>query len=142
MLKTLRSTDYITQHDKGRVEVDSISRARCDRSKLDKNKIDGNEVDGSEVKDNEVGEKVQKLSKSKNLSKFKKTVRSDFFISGVKLAFIKLKQAFVKALISYYFDLKYHIRIETDALGYAIDGVLSQLTLDNLSQWHLVAFFS
>ena len=27
-------------------------------------------------------------------------------------------------------------------LGYAIGGVLSQLTLDNLGQWHLVAFYS
>ena len=29
-----------------------------------------------------------------------------------------------------------------DALGYAISGIFSQLTLDNLGQWHLVAFFS
>ena len=38
-----------------------------------------------------------------------------------------------------------YIRIETNVLGYAISGVLSQLiskTSPNLSQWHIVAFFS
>ncbi len=29
-----------------------------------------------------------------------------------------------------------------DASSYAIDGILSQLTSDNLGQWHSVAFFS
>ena len=48
---------------------------------------------------------------------------------------------FVKALILYHFDLKCHIRIKTDASGYAIDEILSLLTLDNLSQWHSVVFF-
>ena len=28
-----------------------------------------------------------------------------------------------------------------DASGYAISGIFSQLTLDNLGQWYLVAFF-
>ena len=35
-----------------------------------------------------------------------------------------------------------HIRIETDVLAYAIDRIFSQLTSDNLGQWHLIAFFS
>ena len=76
--------------------------------------------------DNEVGKKVQNLSKSK------KTVGSDFFTPGAKLAFTKLRQTFVKALILYSFDPKCHIRIKMDILGYAISGVLSQLTLDDL----------
>ena len=29
-----------------------------------------------------------------------------------------------------------------DALGYAIGGILSQLTSDDLGQWHPVTFFS
>ncbi len=29
-----------------------------------------------------------------------------------------------------------------DALGYAIDGILSQLTSDDLGRWYLIAFFS
>ena len=34
-----------------------------------------------------------------------------------------------------------HIQIKTDASGYAIGGIFSQLTLDNLGQRHPVAFF-
>ena len=30
--------------------------------------------------------------------------------------------------------------IETDKSGYAISGILNQLTLDDLGQWHLVAY--
>ena len=56
--------------------------------------------------------------------------------------FAKLRQVFVKAPILHYFDLERHIRIETDASGYAISAILSQLTSNDLGQWHLVAFFS
>ena len=49
---------------------------------------------------------------------------------------------FFKAPILGHFDPKRHIRIETDASGYAIGGVLSQLTSDDLGRWHPVAFFS
>ena len=59
-----------------------------------------------------------------------------------KQAFTQLKQAFTKAPILQHFDPKCHIRIETDVSGYAIGGVLSQLTLDNLGQWPPVAFYS
>ena len=44
--------------------------------------------------------------------------------------FTKLKQAFLKALIFYHFDPKYHISIGTDISSYAIGEVLSQLILD------------
>ena len=94
--------------------------------------MDDIKVDGGKVK---VGEK------GRNLSKSKKT-ESDFLTSGIRKAFTKLRQAFIKALILYHFDLERHIRIETDASGYAIGGVFSQLTLDNLGRWHPVAFFS
>ena len=56
--------------------------------------------------------------------------------------FTEFRQAFFKASILHHFDLKRHIRIETDVSGYAIDGVLSQLTSDDLGQWQPVAFFS
>ena len=58
---------------------------------------------------------------------------------------------FTKALILQYFDPECHIRIETDASGYTIGGILSQLTSDHLTsdhltsdqgQWHPVAYFS
>ena len=91
--------------------------------------MDDVEVDGGEVEVDEIGKKVQKSSKSK------KTVRfSDFLTPRAKLAFTKLRQAFLKALILHHFDPEFHVRIETDALGYAISGVLSQLTLDDLSR--------
>ena len=82
------------------------------------------------------------MSKSKNLSKSKKTVRSDFFTLRAKLAFTELRQVFLKALILHHFDPERHIWIEIDALGYAIGGVLSQMTSDDLGRWYPVAFFS
>ena len=51
-----------------------------------------------------------------------------------KVAFIQLKKAFTKAPILWHFDPECHIRIETDASSYAIGGVLSQLTLNNLGR--------
>ena len=75
-----------------------------------------------------------------------------FFTPETRLAFTQLRQAFVKAPILHHFNPESHIRIETDASGYAIGGMLSQLssktkpdrivTKDNLRQWHPVAFFS
>ena len=128
------------------VRVGSDGRAGRDGSKLDKKKIDDNEVNGNEVDDefdDEGGTKVQKLSRSKNLSKSKKTVRSlDFLTPGAKQAFTELKQTFLKAPILHHFDPECHIQIETDASGYAIGGVFSQLTSDDLGRWHPVAFFS
>ena len=49
---------------------------------------------------------------------------------------------FVEALILNHFDLERHIQIEINALDYAIGGIISQLTLDNLRQLHPIAFFS
>ena len=143
MLKTSGSTELLTRPGEGLVRVGGDSRARRDASKLDGSELDGSEldggevdggeVDGDEVEVDEVGKKVQKMTKSKNLSKSKKAVRPlDFLTPGAKLAFTKLRQAFLKAPILYHFDLERHIRIETDASGYAIGGVLSQLTSDDL----------
>ena len=102
----------MTRPGKGKVGVGGDSKAGHDRSELD-----GSEVNGGEVGDNEVGKKVQKLFKSKNLSKLKKTLGSDFFTLGAKLAFIELRQEFVKAPILHHIDPKRHIRIETDVSG-------------------------
>ncbi len=54
----------------------------------------------------------------------------DFLTLGAKKTFIYLRKAFTKTLILRYFDLEYHIQIETNALEYAIGRVLSQMTLD------------
>ena len=114
-----------------------------DKNKLDCGELDSGDVDGGEVEGDKVEKKVQKTSKSKKFSKSKKMIRSSHFLtSRAKLAFTKLRQAFFKFLILHYFNLDRHIRIKIDVLDYAIGGVFSQLTLDNLSRWHPVAFFS
>ena len=110
------------------ISGDSIAR----RDKEIDNEFD-DEIE--DVVDNEIGKKDRNLSKSKNLSIFKKT-KSGFFISGAKIAFIQLRQAFIKVLILHHVDPKHHIQIQTNALGYSIHKVPSQLTLDNLGQWH------
>ena len=83
----------------------------------------------------------------KNLSKFKKLKNAKsgtptytgamgkptFLTLGAKKVFNKLRQAFTKAPILQHFDPKCHIQIETDASGYAIGGVLSQLIFDHLT---------
>lgn len=56
----------------------------------------------------------------------------DFFISRARLAFAKLKLAFSTTPIVYHFDLEYHIQIGTNISRYAISGIFSQLTSDNL----------
>ncbi len=48
---------------------------------------------------------------------------------------------FVETLILNHSDPKCHIQIEIDASGYAIGGILSQLTLDNSGQLYRVVFF-
>ena len=74
----------------------------------------------------------EKSSKSKNPA---------FLIVNTRQAFIQLRQVFTKAPILSHFNLERHIRIETDTSGYAIDGILSQLTFDS-GQWNLIAYFS
>ena len=129
MLKTLGSTESATQPREGVVGVRSNSRTGREESKLDKSKLNGGKVDCNEVEDDKVGKKVQKLSKSK------KTVgSSDFFTFGAKLAFTKLRQAFLKASILYHFNPKCHIWIKTDISGYTIGEVLNQLTSNDLGQ--------
>ena len=66
---------------------------------------------------------------------------SSFLTSEVKLVFLRLRQAFIKAAILHHFDPERYIRIKTDASDYTIGGILSQLTLET-GQWHSVAFFS
>ncbi len=103
--------------------------------------------------------KKPKLTKSKKSDLSKANSRTDFLTPEAKEAFIHLQKAFTKALILRYFDPECHIRIKTDALRYAIGGVLSQITSDQhysnhmthedlisskseIGQWYPVAFFS
>ena len=57
------------------------------------------------------------------------TGKPNFLTPNAKKAFNQLRLAFIKAPILQHFDLENHIRIETNALGYAIGRVLSQLNL-------------
>ena len=124
MLKT-------TKPRKGGVGVSDNTRAGHGRSKIDRSGIDNVEVDGIEVEVDELGKKGRKTFKSKNLCKSKKTVILDFLTLRAKIAFTELRQAFFKAPILHHFDPEYYNRIEMNESGYAIGGVLSQLTSDN-----------
>ena len=103
-------------------------------------------VGGVSVVDMVGGGEVTKPTKRKNLAKTTKSkilVKSKnhdfpksrpeeagtgFLTPKARLAFTQLRQAFVEAPIFHHFDPESHIRIETDASGYAIGGVLSQLS--------------
>ena len=53
---------------------------------------------------------------------------SSFLTLEAKLAFSRLRKAFTESPILHHFDLEYYIGIETDVRGYAIHGILCQLT--------------
>ena len=95
----------------------------------------------------------KKLSKSGNSTNFNTTeARPKFLTPNARTIFNCLRLAFIEAPISWHFDLEYHIWIETNVSGYIISEMLSQLTSGtnpkrivtktDLSQWHLIAFFS
>ena len=110
---------------KGGIRVGGDNRAGRDGSEIDRSGIDHVEFDSGKVRDDEIEKKGQKTSKSKNLSKSKKTIELDFLIFGDRLAFTELRQAFVKAPIFHHFDPKRYIQIGTDTLGYVISEVLN-----------------
>ena len=117
-----------------------------------------NEVVGVDGRANEtvVNSSIQsKNEKSRNLTRVPNIGamgEPNFLNFNAKKAFNHLRLAFIKAPILRHFDLKSHIRIETDASSYAIGGALSQLNLNldapsndwnkfDLGQWHPVAYF-
>ena len=81
--------------------------------------------------------KKAEVFKAKNLDQ-----SGTFLTVDARRYFTKLRQAFVEAPILNYLDLKRHIQLETDGLSFAISGILSQRTLDDLSWWYLLVFFS
>ena len=97
--------------------------------------------------------KFKKPSESRNLPNFDaKKAGLSFLTPKARSAFNGLRLAFTKAPILQHFDPECHIWINTNALRYAICGILSQLasgtssdgvvSKTNLGQWHLIAFFS
>ena len=96
--------------------------------------------------------KKKKLRKLMHVPNIGATEKPNFLTLDAKKIYNHLRLAFIKAPILWYFDLKSHIQIETDASDYAIGGVLSQLKLDSdapsndsnksdFGQWHLIAYF-
>ena len=83
--------------------------------------------------------KSEKMSKSWNLAKWEKNLlksrnltnfditeaRPKVLTPDAKITFNYLRLAFIEASIFWYFDLKYYIRMKTDALGYAISRILN-----------------
>ena len=147
MLKTKESTG-------------SAANLKETKSKTGGNSVVGNMVSGNEAinpikrKNQAKITKYKILVKSKNHNFLKsrtEEARTGFLTPKARLAFIQLRQAFVKTPILHHFDLESHIRIETNASGYTINSILSQLSsgtrLDeivskaDLGQWHPVAFF-
>ena len=67
--------------------------------------------------------------------------KSDVFLTTEAAeAFDLLKESFVTAPVLRHFDVERPIRVETDASGYAIGGILSQQDEDR--HWHPVAYYS
>ena len=80
----------------------------------ERNKV-GTVVGGGDCED-----KIIKRSPSKNSNR-----AMGYLTPKARLAFTKLRKAIIEAPIFRYFNLECHIRIETNALGYAIRKVLS-----------------
>ena len=147
MLKTTRSPDKPAP-SKNNGSKSASSRNNNNKLAFERNNGNG-EVDGFGVSRNGM-EHVKKSKKSKsektfkfwNLAKSRKklsksgnSTNSDaikdkpkFPTPNTRTVFNLLRLTFTEALILWYFNPKCHIWIETDALGYAINGVLSQLT--------------
>ena len=90
-------------------------------------RVDDNEIVGGGAT---VGwlDTLRKSAKSKKTKSGNNSKEPKFLTSKTKEAFNRLRQALTKVPILRHFDPEYHIQIETDLSGYAIGGVLSQLT--------------
>ena len=97
--------------------------------------VEINEVDIDNDSDCEDETVTRLLLISKILNK------ANYLTCTARLAFTQLRQAFIEAPSFWYFDFEYHIWIQIDVSSYAINRVLSQLTLNNLGWWHLVVYY-
>ena len=91
--------------------------------KADDNKIVGNKGD----KANETV--MNSFKKLTRITKIRATREPNILNLNAKKTFSHLQIAFIKASILWHFDLKNHIQIESNALNYIINRVLSQLNL-------------
>ena len=94
------------------------------------------EVDEVGVNGVDCEDKTVERSLSKNLNR-----ATGYPTPKTRQAFTQLRQSFTKALILQHLDLECYIWIETDMSDNVICEILSQLILDNLGQWHLIAYY-
>ena len=106
MLKTTQSAENLTLLMAKDDEVGSVGDGNCEDKTIKRSSLT-----------------------SKNLNK-----ATSYLTPKARLAFTQLRKTFTNAPILRHFDPECHIQIEIDISGYAIGGVLSQLTLDNLGQ--------
>ena len=132
-----------------RLSVTSASRVDDDEVVGGKSAVGGGAVNWSDESRKSAKSKSQ--TKSEHLGNSNDLEEPKFLTSDAKKAFNRLRQAFTKVPILHHFDPKCHIRIEIDASGYAIGGVLSPLTSNQMISdraigsnvdWHPVAYFS
>ncbi len=125
MLKTTAASSEASPEATGKVTEETENEVG-DR---DRAKISGVKLLGGKNSKNST--KVQNSAKSKvsKATSPETAPEARFFLTPEsRLAFTRLRLAFTKAPIPHHFDLERYIRIETDASGYAIGDVLSQLT--------------
>ena len=84
-------------------------------------RADDEEVVGGGDGSKTVRNSSRKLTRVPNIGA---TREPNFLTPNAKKVFNHLRLAFIKAPILQHFDLESHIWIETDASGYAIDGML------------------
>ena len=66
---------------------------------------------------------------------------NDFLTEEARASFYSLKEAFADAVSTHHFNPNRKTKIETDASGFAISGILSQLD-ESTGNWVPVAFYS
>ena len=84
-------------------------------------------IDDSKVVGSSSGNE-EKSAKSDFTKPMRRAEKPSFLTPDARQAFTQLRQAFTEAPILRHFDPERHIRIETDASGYAIGGIFSQMT--------------
>jgi len=79
-------------------------------------------------------------NKARRLAKLAKVEGEEFLTQEARESFFKLKKAFAEMVLLHHFDPARRTRLETDASGFAISGILSQLAENG--NWVPIAFYS
>lgn len=121
MLKIIKNTRFIIESKKIKTGISS-------NNVIDDGEVI-NQISSIKRKNYAKTTKSKIMIKSKNYNSPSNSrnmeARPGFLILEARLTFTKLRQAFIKALIFYYFDSKYHIRIKINISRYTIGRILS-----------------